>query len=87
MKIIDAMTQDLQDKGLIISLNYWQRNDHERTYLRARGYRHDFGGCRSHQLYWDHNTRQLVNQSGKGTTPHEYDNSVNEIVQAFESTV
>jgi hypothetical protein len=84
MTIIDAMTKDLQDDGIVTGLTRWAKGDHERTYISVRGYSRRFAGCRSHQLYWDHKAGLLVSKIGKGTTPREYDESVQAVIAAFD---
>lgn len=83
MTIVDAMTADLIDEGIITGLTHWTKGGHERTYIRVAGYDAGYRGCKTHQLYWDHQTRQLVERRGPGTTPRAYDESVARVVAAF----
>lgn len=86
MTIIEAMTADLRDEGIITGLSHWAKGSHERTYIRVFGYDAGYKGCRSHQLYWDHRASRLVEARGPGMTPSVFDASVARIVEAFADT-
>ena len=83
MTVIEAMTADLRDEGIVTGLSHWSKGDHERTYLRLAGYDATYRGCKTHQLYWDHQSRQLVDKRGPGMIPSAYDESVSRVVEAF----
>jgi hypothetical protein len=85
MTLLDAMTQDLRDEGTITSMRPWIKGSHERTYFELAGYDTSYRGCKTHQIYWDHKQRCLVNRYGKGTRPHAFDCALASVVEAFEA--
>jgi hypothetical protein len=83
MTVIEAMTQDLRDDGIITGLKHWAKGNHERTYIAAAGHDRKWRGCSTHQLYWDHKACKLISNWGRGTAPHDYHEAVDKIVEAF----
>lgn len=86
MTIVEAMTVDLRDEGVVTGLSHWAKGGHERTYIRVAGYDAGYRGCKTHQLYWDHQARQLIERRGPGMTPSTFDESVARVVAAFAET-
>ena len=60
----------------------WERGNMKRTYLNLSGYQSSFAGCRSTKVYWDHKAEKIVIERGKGTTPRDFDASINAIQDA-----
>ena len=83
MTIVEAMTADLRHDGTITGLRHWAKGGRERTYIQVAGYDGGYRGCKTHQLYWDHQSRQLVDKRGQGMAPSAYNDAVARVVEAF----
>jgi len=78
---IDTLTA----AGLITSTNRWTKGNNDRTYINIAHSDKGYKGCRTDKVYWDHNSNMLVEQSGKGMTPYDYEGARTTIMSTLNA--
>jgi hypothetical protein len=70
MTDIAAKIEAAQNLEQVLSVNIWKDR---RAYLNLKSCEKRFAGNRTHQLYIDMQTGEVIDQMGKGVTSREFD--------------